>query len=152
MSTLEHDNWVLHPGPEFEYWGEVHPESPILDEIFSSSSLGWSFSVLCRIWILVAFLSLRSFVSKSLPFRELANIFFHSYLSVMASSQQWRLWRSITVPGDVLPWRTGNYWCPGDAWDVDDTLQNGVLPLLQIICPQKPIMWRLRSFGLGQYF
>lgn len=109
VSIRTYDNWVLCPGPEFEYWGEIQPESPILDEIFSSSSSGWSFSVLCHVWILVVFLSLRSFVGKSSPFRELASIFFHLYSYVMARFQQWRIWRSITVPGDVLPWRTGNY-------------------------------------------
>lgn len=62
VNARTYDNWVLRPGPEFEYWGEIQPESPILDEIFSSSSSGWSFSVLCHVWILVVFLSLRSFV------------------------------------------------------------------------------------------
>lgn len=110
------------------------------------------FLFLCHVWILVTFLIVRSFVGKSSPLRELADIFFHSYSSVMASSQQWRIWRFITIPRDVLTWRTGNYWCPGDAWDVGDTLQTGILPLLQVICSQKPIMRRLRSLGLGQYF
>lgn len=153
MSTLEHMTIGFYVQALSLSTGEKYSLNlQFWMKYFQLPLSGWSFSVLCHVWILVVFLSLRSFVSKSSPFRELASIFFHSYSYVMARFQQWRIWRSITIPGDVLPWRTGNYWCPRDTWDVGNTLQNGILPLLQIIHSQKPIMRRLRSLVLGQYF